>query len=88
MWGRIRATQQAAEQDASAVAADLHAAQLSLVARTAQSYFDLIEANLQVDVAEQSMKDRRTITDLVRGRFTRGLTGGLDLRLVLTEPRD
>jgi len=85
LWGRIRATQQAAEQEAGAVAADLHAAQLSLAARTAQSYFDLIEANLQVAVAEQSIKDRRTIADLVRGRFTRGLTGGLDLRLVLTD---
>lgn len=85
LWGRIRATQQAAEQEASAVAADLQAAKLSLAARTAQSYFDLIEANLQVTVAEQSIKDRRTIADLVRGRFTRGLTGGLDLRLVLTD---
>ncbi|MDP3840093.1 MAG: efflux transporter outer membrane subunit, partial [Methylococcales bacterium] len=85
LWGRIRATQQATEQEASAVAADLQAAKLSLAARTAQSYFDLIEANLQVDVAEQSMKDRHTIADLIRGRFTRGLTGGLDLRLVLTD---
>lgn len=85
LWSRIRATQQASEQDAYAVAADLHAAKLSLAARTAQSYFDLIEAVCQVIVAEQSIKDRRTIADLVRGRFTRGLTGGLDLRLVLTD---
>ncbi len=85
LWGRIRASQQASQQEASAVAADFQAAQLSLAARTAQSYFDLIEANLQVAVAEQSIKDRRTIADLVRGRFARGLTGGLDLRLVLTD---
>jgi len=85
VWGRIRNSQQAAEQEAVAVAEDYHAAKLSLAARTAQSYFDLIEANLQVAVAEQSMKDRRTIAELVRGRFERGLTGGLDLRLVLTD---
>ncbi|MGZ4992603.1 MAG: efflux transporter outer membrane subunit [Methylobacter sp.] len=85
LWGRIKAAQQAAGQDAEAVAADYHGAKLSLAARTAQSYFELIEANLQAEVAEQSIKDRRTIVELVRGRFARGLTRGLDLRLVLTD---
>lgn len=85
VWGRIKATRQAAGQEAEAVAADYHGAKLSLAARTAQSYFELIEANLQAEVAEQSIKDRRTIVELVRGRFARGLTRGLDLRLVLTD---
>jgi len=85
VWGRIKATQQASQQDAEAVFADLQGARLSLAARTAQSYFELIEANLQAEVAEQSSKDRRTIVDLVRGRFARGLTRGLDLRLALTD---
>ena len=85
VWGRIRYSQQAAGQEANAVADDYQAARLSLAARAAQSYFELIEANLQVQVAEQSIKDRRVIADLVRGRFERGLTGGLDLRLVLTD---
>ncbi|MDP1772688.1 MAG: efflux transporter outer membrane subunit [Methylobacter sp.] len=85
VWGRIKAAQQATAQEAEAVAADYHSARLSLGARTAQSYFELIEANLQAEVAEQSIKDRRTIVELVRGRFARGLTRGLDLRLVLTD---
>jgi len=85
VWGRIKAAQQATGQEAEAVAADYHGARLSLAARTAQSYFELLEANLQAEVAEQSIKDRRTIVELVRGRFARGLTRGLDLRLVLTD---
>jgi NodT family efflux transporter outer membrane factor (OMF) lipoprotein len=85
VWGRIGALQQAAIKEANATAADFHAARLSLAARTAQSYFELAEAKLQVEVAEQSIKDRSTIVDLVRGRFTRGLTPGLDLRLALTD---
>lgn len=85
LWGRIKASQQAVRQEAAAVSADFQGARLSLAARTAQSYFELIEANLQVDVVEQSVKDRRTIVELVRGRFARGLTRGLDLRLVLTD---
>ncbi len=85
LWGRIKAAQNAVQQDAEAVSADLQGARLSLAARTAQSYFELIEADLQIKVAEQSIQDRRVIADFVRGRFTRGLSRGLDLRLVLTD---
>ncbi|WP_347257382.1 efflux transporter outer membrane subunit [Methylocaldum sp.] len=85
VWGRIRAFQQAAVQEAAATEADFHAARLSLAARTAQSYFELAEAKLQVEVAERSIQERRTIVELVRGRFARGLTRGLDLRLALTD---
>jgi len=85
LWGRIKASQQAVRQEAEAVFADYQGARLSLAARTAQSYFELIEASLQVDVVGQSVKDRRTIVELVRGRFARGLSYGLDLRLVLTD---
>ena len=49
------------------MASDLNGARLSLAARIAQSYFDLAEARLQSSVAEQSVKDRRTIVQLVRG---------------------
>jgi len=85
VWGRIAAGQRAAAQEQAAAAADLDAARLSLAARTAQTYFELTEARLQVAVAEQSIHDRRTLVELVRGRFARGLTRGLDLRLALTD---
>lgn len=85
LWGRLQAVRNAAQQEADATAADYYGARLSLAARTVQSYFELTEANLQVSVFEQSVKDRRTIVELVRGRFTLGLTRGLDLRLVLTD---
>lgn len=85
VWGRIRDARQAALLEAGAVASDLNGARLSLAARIAQSYFDLAEARLQSEVAEQSVKDRRTIVQLVRGRFARGITNALDLRLALTD---
>lgn len=85
VWGRIKDSQQASVLDAQATTHDFQAARLSLAARTAQAYFVLTEANLQVKVAEESIKDRRTVVDLVRGRFNRGLTQGLDLRLALTD---
>ena len=85
VWGRIRDFQRAAMSEADATQADYHGARLSLAARVAQSYFELIEAKLQVAVVEQSIKDRTIIANLVRGRFQRGLVRGLDLRLALTD---
>ncbi|MCQ8117977.1 TolC family protein, partial [Methylomonas rosea] len=85
VWGRIKAGQQAAETEAEAAGDDYRAAQLSLAARIAQAYFEFSEAQLQAAVAAQSVKDRGVIVDLVRGRFNKGLTRGLDLRLVLTD---
>ena len=85
VWGRIKDFQKASALDSQATANDFRAARLSLAARTAQAYFNLAESNLQVKVAEESIKDRRTVVDLVRGRFNRGLTQGLDLRLALTD---
>ncbi|WP_218147800.1 efflux transporter outer membrane subunit [Nitrosomonas sp. Nm166] len=85
VWGRIRDFQQAAVQEADATNTDYYGARLSLAARVAQSYFELVEAKLQAAVVEQSIKDRTVIAKLVRGRFQRGLVRGLDLRLALTD---
>lgn len=85
VWGRIQAAQQASSEDATAVLEDYQAARLSLAARIAQVYFELTEAQLQEQVARQSVKDRGVIVELVRGRFNKGLTRGLDLRLTLTD---
>lgn len=85
VWGRIRDQQQSTAQEAKATVADFQGARLSLAARVTQSYFELIEAKLQSVVAEQSINDRRKIADFLQGRFRRGLTRGLDLRLALTD---
>ncbi|MDR4501820.1 MAG: TolC family protein [Nitrospirales bacterium] len=85
IWGRIRAARDAASFEAQAVSTDLNGAALSLAARTAQSWFALLEAGQQEAVARQSVSDRRMLVELVRGRFTRGLAQGLDLSLALTD---
>lgn len=85
IWGRIRASQEAASLDAMAVETDLQGAALSLAARTAQAWFELLESGLQEMVASQSVADRRMLVELVRGRFNLGLTPGLDLGLALTD---
>ncbi|MER0204018.1 MAG: transporter [Nitrosomonas sp.] len=85
VWGRIRAFREASVREAHAASADFQAVQLSLAARVAQSYFALLEAKLQIQVAEQSVVDRGTIANLIQGRFERGLARGLDVRLASTD---
>lgn len=85
IWGRIGAAKEATSLEALAVETELSGAALSLAARTAQSWFALLEAGLQETVASQSVSDRSMLVELVRGRFNRGLTQGLDLGLALTD---
>lgn len=85
VWGRIRSLKAASLEDAEAVGADFNAARLSLAARVAQNYFALLEAQLQTQVAEQSVADRGKIASVTQGRFEKGLVRGLDVRLALTD---
>ncbi|MCI0354255.1 MAG: efflux transporter outer membrane subunit, partial [Acidobacteria bacterium] len=85
VWGRIRASRDASRAEAVAAQRDFEAARLSLAARIAQAWFRLVEARQQVEVAESSIKDRRTIAGLVRGRYELGLSQGLELRLAETD---
>jgi NodT family efflux transporter outer membrane factor (OMF) lipoprotein len=88
LWGRILAAQLAAEADADAVRTDVTAAVLSLSARTVQSCFELAEARQQVHVVEENIAQRRAVAQLARGRFSLGLSDGLDLSLALTDLTD
>ncbi|MCI0438278.1 MAG: TolC family protein, partial [Chloroflexi bacterium] len=60
-------------------------ARLSLAARTAQAWFELIEARLQVAVAKESVEGRRTFLKLLRGRFQRGLSRAQEVYLLQTD---
>ncbi len=82
VWGRIRSGQRAAEEEAEAAQADLIGARLSLAARTAQAWFELIEARLQVAVAKESVEETRTFLELLRGRFQRGLSRAQEVHLL------
>jgi NodT family efflux transporter outer membrane factor (OMF) lipoprotein len=85
VWGRIRDQHLASLTEAQASHGDFYGARLSLAARVAQIYFELTEAKLQAVIVEQSIRDRTIITELVRGRFQRGLVRGLDLRLAMND---
>jgi NodT family efflux transporter outer membrane factor (OMF) lipoprotein len=84
LWGRISSGQSAALADVDAAAADLYAAQLSLIAQTSKAWFAVAEGRRQLQLADDSVESFRSTSVQVRDRFEQGVRPPLDLRLALT----
>lgn len=87
LWGRIRAGQSAATAEAEAAAQDIRAAQASIAARVAHTWFSLAEAREQVALASETEAIFQKTADAVRERFLRGQQedGGAAAQLRLAE---
>jgi NodT family efflux transporter outer membrane factor (OMF) lipoprotein len=81
IWGRLSARAGAAGADAAASAADLAALRLSIAGRTATAWFDLLEAQLQTDLARRDLATQERSLMLVQRRYNRGVARAVDLRL-------
>ena len=81
LWGRVRDQVRAARADLQATAAGVRAARLSLAAQVARTWFDAIAAEQQVGLAEQTVAVFKTSQEVIEGRFRRGLSSALDVRL-------
>ena len=84
LWGRLRASINAAESDLIASEADLASARLSLAAQTASAWFDLNEALAQERVAVETYEARTRALELTERRLSRGLSSALDVRTART----
>lgn len=72
VWGRIRAGVSAAIADIQVAQADLLAAQTSLAAQVAKSWFALIEANEQANLAQATVEAFQSTENSIRSRFELG----------------
>ncbi|MBC8327003.1 MAG: efflux transporter outer membrane subunit [Verrucomicrobia subdivision 3 bacterium] len=88
VWGRLADTRAAARLDAGEAAANLHAARLSLAANTAKGWFSLAEAELQSQLARQTLQSYTNNLAVLEDGFQRGLTKALDVRLMRTSVRN
>ncbi len=84
LWGRLRASIDAADADLAASEADLASARLALAAQTAIAWFDLNEALAQERVAVQTFEARTRALELTERRLSRGLASALDVRTART----
>ncbi len=81
VWSRLRASSRAAIADYQAAEQDLAAARLLLAANIARAWFDAVEADQQVMLAENTLKSFRSSLNIIEQRFQRGIGSALDVRL-------
>lgn len=84
VWGRIRSGESAALADAQAVWADAYGVRLSVAGQTAKTWFAVLEARAQVELAARTLRTFEKSTQRVRERFESGVRTPLDLRLALS----
>jgi outer membrane protein, multidrug efflux system len=81
VWGRLRSARTAARADAESVAADFDFARLSLAGQIAKSWFALLEAREQLELATRTEANRRENAARIRRRYEEGLVPAVELRL-------
>ncbi len=81
LWGRLSDETRAAYKDAGASFADFHAAQLSIAGAVTQTWFGLIEARQQRELAERDVTARERNLSVTDRRYERGVASSLDVRL-------
>ena len=84
LWGRLRDRARASVADFQASESEYRSARLSLAGRTSKSWFDTVEAELQVKLAEDTLESFEDNLEVVEERFRRGISRALDVRLTRT----
>jgi multidrug efflux system outer membrane protein len=79
VWGRIRRATEAAEGELYATEEIRRGVMLSLVSEVAQAYFELLELDLELEIALRTVTAFRDTLDL----FTRRYTGGVGNKLAV-----
>ena len=81
IWGKLKDRQQAAEADFRSQLYTYNGARLSLAVSVSRFWFNAVEAKLQLILAEETEKSFLNTHEIIDGRFKRGLSEALDLRL-------
>ncbi len=81
IWGKLRASHKASIGDWQAAQESYRAARLSLAGQTAKAWFDVLEAELQVRLASETLKSFEANLATIEQRFRSGLNKALDVRL-------
>ncbi|MFQ5524861.1 MAG: efflux transporter outer membrane subunit [Thermoanaerobaculia bacterium] len=84
LWGRVRAGRDAAESRAEAALFDLAGAGLSVSGQVAKAWFAFLESASQVDLAAETLDNRRRVRERIERRYRSGLRTALELRLAIS----
>ncbi len=72
LWGRVKASADAAALDAQASQADLRTAALSLSASLADTWYQLVEQRAQIELIDRQLNLNGQLLALIEGRFKTG----------------
>ncbi|HEX8874578.1 MAG TPA: efflux transporter outer membrane subunit [Nitrosospira sp.] len=79
IWGRVRRSNEAALADLMAREENRRAVVLTLVSSVAQSYFDLLQFDMQLDIARNALQSWEESVALARAQLQGGVVSRLDL---------
>ncbi len=79
LWGRLRKLSNASNSIAFAAAEDYRDARLSLAASTSRAYFNLITADRQVKLAEQTLESFESVLRIIERNYKGTGEGALDI---------
>ncbi|PRP66331.1 efflux transporter outer membrane subunit [Nonlabens agnitus] len=79
LWGRIKATKNAATFRATASYYDYQTATMSLSAEVSIAYFNVLSALQQIDLIKEQININERITKLIKARFSSGQLRAVDV---------
>jgi NodT family efflux transporter outer membrane factor (OMF) lipoprotein len=80
LWGKIRRSLEGAEAQEAATEEDRKNVEITLVSEVADAYFDLGEAEADLEISEEGVRLREQTLELVEERLKGGLVPELDVR--------
>lgn len=78
VWGRVRRSNEAARADLFSREENRRAVVLQLVSDVAQAYFDLLQFDMQLDIAKRTLKSWEESVKIAQARLRQGVISRLD----------
>lgn len=78
IWGRVRRSNEAARADLLSKEENRRAVVLQLVSGVAESYFDLLQFDMQLDIAKRTLQSWDESVKIAQARLRQGMTSKLD----------
>lgn len=79
VWGRLRSIRHAEAEEVEVAEYDLQAARLLLSASVAETYFQILEQEQQLELVQRQIEVNETLLDLTRLRFGQALASIVDV---------
>jgi multidrug efflux system outer membrane protein len=80
VWGRLRGATEAARADLLAAEENRKTVMMTLVGDVASAYFNLLELDMELEIAKRTLTTRENSLQLIRVREQRGLATRLEIR--------